>query len=439
MRLEERIRKKHKKTRTGCKTCRQRRVRCDEDKPTCFNCQRREVACLWDENESMPLPPQQSLDSNLGASSSTSTLSHTGAAADIAKIVRPSTQVARTNGLGMTDMIGIELMHYYMAHTSLSLMTRTDDNSLHSLQIVGPRAALRFAPLMTTLFALTAMHIHIAEQDFNGTPSQRDYISLVDKFVEITLQDFPTEFDTNSYNPQEREPVFLAYSFLGVISIAHPNFQMGSYCPGPVIDRAYIFPDHPLGWLSATRFFQGKMMEHWDPYSEKERPVFPTGPIQLEARVQELYYDNLLPFPELLKHINTTSAPDQKELAAHGWIYDEAIRHLRLLWSISFQPYAAQLRLVMWPVSMSQAFFQLIMAKQPRALVIFAHYCALLGQFRDKWVVRNRGKRDIKAIMDILGQDSEWALWMQLPLNQLNAADGLDRAIPRQERLLMAF
>ncbi|KAH8831080.1 hypothetical protein DL96DRAFT_807635 [Flagelloscypha sp. PMI_526] len=420
MLLEERIRKKHRKTRTGCKTCRQRRVRCDEDKPTCFNCRRREVVCLWDENVSMSSPSQHSPDSNLGASSSTSNLSRTGVAAAVAKSGGPSTQVARTNGLGMMDMIGIELMHYYMAHTSLSLMTRPEDNGLHSLQIVGPRAALRFNPLMTTLFALTAMHIHIAEQDFKGTPSERDYISLVDNFVEATLQALPTEFDVNSYNPQEREPVFLAYSFLGIISIAHPNFQIGSYCPSPVVDRAYIFPDHPLGWLSATRLFQSRMMEHWDPYSEKERPVFPTGPIQLEL-------------------INTINAPDQEELASHSWIYDEAIRHLRLLWSISFQPYAAQLRLVMWPIAMSQAFFELIMAKQPRALVIFAHYCALLGQFQDKWVVRNRGKRDIKAIMDILGQDSEWALWMQLPLNQLNAADGLDRAIPRQERLLMAF
>ncbi|KAH8824135.1 hypothetical protein DL96DRAFT_1616448, partial [Flagelloscypha sp. PMI_526] len=325
----------------------------------------------------------------------------------------------------------------YMAHTSLSLMTRPNDNSLHSLQIVVPHVALRFTPLMTTLFALTAMHIHIAEQDFKGTPSERDYLSLADNFVEMTLQELPRELDTNSYNPQERESLFIACSFIGLISIAHPNFQMGSYHPGPVVDRAYIFPDHPLGWVSATRFFQSKMMEYWDPYTAKERPVFPSRPIQSQVRVQDLYYDNLLPFPELLKLIHKSGAPDQQELSARYQIYDEALGQLLSLWSISFEPYAAQLKLVLWPVAMSQAFFELIMTKQPRAIVIFAHYCALLGQFQDRWAVQNRGKRDTKAIMDILGQDSEWALWMQLPLNQLNAADGLDRAIPRQERLLM--
>ncbi|KAH8831081.1 hypothetical protein DL96DRAFT_1586413 [Flagelloscypha sp. PMI_526] len=433
------IRKTHRKSKTGCKTCRQRRVRCDEDKPTCFNCRRRGVTCLWDENVSMPQPPQQSSDTSPGASSSTSALSPTGVAVTVAESGGPSTQVARTNGLGMSDMVGIELMHYYMAHTSLSLMTRPHDNSLHCLHIVGPRAALRFAPLMTTLFALTAMHIHIAERDFKGTPSERDYLGLADNFIDATLQDFPTDYDHNFYDPQEREPAFLAFSFLGLISFAHPNFQLGSYCPGPIVDRAFIYPDHPLSWLAATRCFQGRMMEHWDPYSDKERPVFPTGPIQLEVRVQDLSYDNLLPFPDLLKLIHTTGAPDQEELAEQYGLYDEAVRQLRLLWSISFQPYTEQLRLVMWPIAMSKGFFELIMAKRPRALVIFAHYCALLGQFQDRWVVQNRGKKDTKAIMDILGQDSEWALWMQLPLNQLNAADGLDRAIPRQERLLMAL
>ena len=72
-----------------------------------------------------------------------------------------------------------------------------------------------------------------------------------------------------------------------------------------------------------------------------------------------------------------------------------------------------------------------------QALVIFAHYCALLGQFQDKWVLRNRGKSDTKAVMEILGDDSAWVPWMHVPLSQLNAAHGEDRAVRLHDRLIM--
>ncbi|CAD0110336.1 unnamed protein product, partial [Aureobasidium uvarum] len=38
-------RKTHLKSRTGCATCRARRIKCDESKPQCINCTRRQVRC----------------------------------------------------------------------------------------------------------------------------------------------------------------------------------------------------------------------------------------------------------------------------------------------------------------------------------------------------------------------------------------------------------
>ncbi|ODV77061.1 uncharacterized protein CANTADRAFT_23893 [Suhomyces tanzawaensis NRRL Y-17324] len=35
-----------RRTRTGCLTCRKRRIKCDERKPTCFNCERSKKVCL---------------------------------------------------------------------------------------------------------------------------------------------------------------------------------------------------------------------------------------------------------------------------------------------------------------------------------------------------------------------------------------------------------
>ncbi|KAK6461725.1 hypothetical protein DFJ63DRAFT_314356 [Scheffersomyces coipomensis] len=39
-----------RRTRTGCLTCRKRRIKCDERKPSCFNCERSKKVCLGYEN-----------------------------------------------------------------------------------------------------------------------------------------------------------------------------------------------------------------------------------------------------------------------------------------------------------------------------------------------------------------------------------------------------
>ncbi|KAA8903269.1 hypothetical protein FN846DRAFT_62386 [Sphaerosporella brunnea] len=47
---------KHRRTKTGCMTCRQRRIKCDETRPSCQNCTRRipPRECVW--NETPPAP-----------------------------------------------------------------------------------------------------------------------------------------------------------------------------------------------------------------------------------------------------------------------------------------------------------------------------------------------------------------------------------------------
>ncbi|KAL4874932.1 hypothetical protein BJY04DRAFT_202931 [Aspergillus karnatakaensis] len=38
-------RKFHRKSRTGCLECRARRIKCDETRPSCGNCDRASMAC----------------------------------------------------------------------------------------------------------------------------------------------------------------------------------------------------------------------------------------------------------------------------------------------------------------------------------------------------------------------------------------------------------
>ncbi|CAK7896721.1 hypothetical protein CAAN1_17S01552 [[Candida] anglica] len=49
-----------RRTRTGCLTCRKRRIKCDERKPHCFNCERSKKVCLGYENLSKKKSTQSS-------------------------------------------------------------------------------------------------------------------------------------------------------------------------------------------------------------------------------------------------------------------------------------------------------------------------------------------------------------------------------------------
>ncbi|APA08617.1 hypothetical protein sscle_04g033870 [Sclerotinia sclerotiorum 1980 UF-70] len=44
---KETIRRPHKKSRYGCKSCKARRLKCDETKPTCANCTKSDIACEY--------------------------------------------------------------------------------------------------------------------------------------------------------------------------------------------------------------------------------------------------------------------------------------------------------------------------------------------------------------------------------------------------------
>ncbi|KAG4421581.1 hypothetical protein IFR04_005308 [Cadophora malorum] len=56
----KRERRPHRKSRTGCQACKQRKIKCDESRPACLNCKRREVECYWPADKSKRNAEEQS-------------------------------------------------------------------------------------------------------------------------------------------------------------------------------------------------------------------------------------------------------------------------------------------------------------------------------------------------------------------------------------------
>ena len=70
-------------------------------------------------------------------------------------------------------------------------------------------------------------------------------------------------------------------------------------------------------------------------------------------------------------------------------------------------------RLVVFPVLMDKRFVDLVEEERPRALVILAHYFALLSMLQSFWWIGDTGPREVRAIVEEVGP--EWEDMMSWP------------------------
>jgi hypothetical protein len=75
-------------------------------------------------------------------------------------------------------------------------------------------------------------------------------------------------------------------------------------------------------------------------------------------------------------------------------------------------------RLMLFPMLVDQRFIELVGEAKPRALVILAHYFALVVILKSFWFVGNTGPREVRAIAAHV--PAEWKGMMALPLRLVN-------------------
>ncbi|KAB5576624.1 hypothetical protein GE09DRAFT_954120 [Coniochaeta sp. 2T2.1] len=184
-----RPRRPHRKSRNGCARCKQRRVKCDELRPSCSRCARHNIRCYYptadsntalqtDASSNLDLVTRQTLRScpspsgltslgpSLMASLHLSTLSEDAFRSSILRACSPPSPLSspsktRWSGLSLAastshDMSSAELklLDYYLAHTCHIISF--DEQDHYTLHTGIPELAMRSRPLMSSLLALAA-------------------------------------------------------------------------------------------------------------------------------------------------------------------------------------------------------------------------------------------------------------------------------------------
>lgn len=138
-------RKYHSKSKKGCVTCKKRRVKCDEAKPTCSNCVRMKLECGYLEEPDAP-PKRTKSDPDMSASFSPTQQATPN------KSPSPSPSSAKATladmaSLGNTLLGAGNLNNINMSHLVNNLTNMRDFNSLGEIPNLGSLAALAQQPI----------------------------------------------------------------------------------------------------------------------------------------------------------------------------------------------------------------------------------------------------------------------------------------------------
>ncbi|KAK0211949.1 hypothetical protein IW262DRAFT_1412655 [Armillaria fumosa] len=373
----------HHKSRKGCKTCKQRKVKCDEEHPICKNCTKRGIECVW--NDVNTLRHDSVLE--------TSTHVVSGSPGNL-----PSTVSTWTSS--SFDVLTLELIHHYATTTSHTLSFDPFVTSVW--KTVVPKLA--FAPenrfLLYAILAISALHAYHAD------PTAGRYA--------VAASTYHWQAKTELHRAQTGGKVDTGVVFITLSLLAMYQFATSSIV---FLSASY--------WNITVQNITCEVARVWPQLREGVlRPVLDiTAPTTISTPLEESFSSSL---STLLSTAH--SSPDSEELrdASVYAAYKESIHILEISWNALFQNWSAS---CLWWAMAPDRFFRLLAEGKPRALIILAHYCVMMKRVPQDgpwWAEKQWG---IEAVRILSGLDARWTPslgWLSSQLDEDQALNFVD-------------
>ena len=373
-------RQTHSKTRHGCTKCKQRKVRCDQGRPICRNCERLGHECSF------------ALDQPFVGSS--------GSQVTMSRHASDEGSVKSSQGLPVQDL---ELMHHYSTSTCF---TMTDESDLCSLwQTDIPRLALDHPFLLHGILALAALHLHHTNPQ-SSTPCQPVYTEIASIHQDLALSSYRIQLQ--SINEANCHALFAFSSVLGALSygfiqqsqdLDDKSFVKNVVDVFDLLVGAKVVVIEAQSWLKQGKLAPLLVQPHTLDSSTMST-VFDAINISLDGLAQDIdqmsssMFDYYGAFPE---------GGGGNDQLGPGPVYKSAILWIKRLIGSSSIHEGSISRVIGWPVVIDGQFLALLRQGDIMALVILAHYGALFCSLNHVWWARGLGSRLIQAVVGVVG------------------------------------
>ncbi|KAI0444339.1 hypothetical protein F4803DRAFT_263482 [Xylaria telfairii] len=377
------LRRSHKKTRKGskCDECRRRHIRCDQQHPSCINCQNSERICTY---RSVDRPRATS------TSSSNHAPSHSGeeASREPLSFSRPS---ARTANDPLVNIAHLELFHHFTQSTFLFI--DKDTAFTDQLKKTALSSAFSSPYLMHGILAFAARHLStqvVAERS-------RHYLDQSTRLQTWAVANF---------NPAPREPdrdtcvaLFLFSSLICIHGLADTAL-LDRLNPDPFFIRFGQY-------FGLQRGVRTIIVDHWPQLRESEiHTLFQWCELLALRKGQGSQCDALRQL--------VTQSTDLSPAAAEACRLAIELLQCILDEHVPGHPVPARqvYSTLAWPLLISEKVIDLLVLRRPVALIILAYYGVTL-EFCHVWMVGQVGKHVVHAVNRHLG--SSWDSWLRWP------------------------
>ncbi|KAI0877446.1 hypothetical protein GGS24DRAFT_447079 [Hypoxylon argillaceum] len=406
-------RRSHKKSRLGCRECKSRHIKCDENRPACAHCVITHRDCQY-MNGSAPTATVSTIlpDFNVLSPHSTpaSDEAHSPAFTldPATELVTPRSQprvISRpydtrwVGGLpptitGSSSDLGapVNMNHMeFLLHFKFSVAIPELDNEFDSMATTWTnKLALQFPWLLNAMLAISARHLATIRPDRSSV-----YISEAFQIQNQSITIFNSE--QMSIDETNCSAALLFSSILG-------RHMLVDTLAGLDSDGSVLL-DNYCCYVQIHRGLRVITSDSWQLLSESE-----IWPFLLFAGVQMQRKGRGTELQDLRCWVQESQGLDEETLEAYLKAVDMLQVGLDEASAAKTNIRRYQMTFV-WSICNKAKFNDLVMQRSPQALVILAHYTALLHYAKGIWQIRDGGYRFLHTICTVLGPGYENQLW----------------------------
>ncbi|KAF8858975.1 hypothetical protein BDZ45DRAFT_673549 [Acephala macrosclerotiorum] len=378
-------RRSHSKSRNGCKQCKRRKVKCDEEHPKCKPCTKRGIWCsfqepLLDDKHSTSSTPLRTLDFP-----------------DDIEIPPDISLSVRT--------LELKLMHHFSTITCTTLCEEDEPHGLYHFQVLTPNLALSHPFLLETLMTLTALHLAHLDASI-----RESWTRIAMTYHDRALVGFNEALA--NITPSNCEAATLCSIFVLIITIAVMGISQRNDersldldpVAGVVGLRKLLQGVEIILMQSENIIMRGEFREWFRPmfkaHAEKGRRAAPDTSLAQkywESNPQDsgldlaLYHSLLESLTSLQAHINTQPTP-------HTPIYQTSTQYLlEALQTLPSRHYLGSM--LTWCLRLDQSILSLLEEKDKMAGLIFVHWGVALHLIRNEWFAGDAGAQIVRTLL----------------------------------------
>ncbi|EXL94485.1 hypothetical protein NOF04DRAFT_11450 [Fusarium oxysporum II5] len=416
------LRRPHRKSRQGCRECKRRKVKCDEIRPSCFNCTRYSVQCVYGVQD----PQQENVWSPPAQTTACNALDRPSAESEASAHPRAETILPNGTGIpcsGDSWKQDLELMHHYCTVTSNTMACQ--ESARHVWRVIFPQEGYVHEYLMHGILSLAALHkaflipsqrdIYLTQSSFHHSIGQKTFTALLNNVTSANWQpifSFATivvayvlshSIRASGDSESETTPITKTLELFsvtkGIKAVLLPFIpQLNHTRLAPLVTSVWLAPVDPVTdswvWPRDTR--------------AAEADLTPRKP-SLEYSM--LPDDVFFALSCLRRYLSEAESPEIKV------DYDKAVTILEVsAIQIAYADVNVEVgAILLWPFFLPDTVIADIRQRKPCGLVILAYYAVFVNTLdRIYWFLRGWGQELLKDIENEIGgqeQSREMLMW----------------------------